>query len=353
MKLELQEFDENSSYFFSTIANKEGDKRLLPGRALRKTYSEFYDEYINEALIGIEKTSLPGNKEGYDNFNNSIESILNKKSIKDKLNIITFFGDKNVDLSELLSFEDINLLADFEQRYNDHFVSMPFTLKFREPTYGSAQIFEDIKASYQNFVSTLKTQNILGYVPAYVSHRDLDKFVKFYLDNNQSIKSPEGKLNYVPLLIDCKNSLPDSNKRSLAKLRQLKAQYLKEGYYLFYYGFSLGTPRVSMKTPNALSREFLLAFLGFDVMGGSHARFKGGGGSDTLDKRAGRFDSSDFNYHLKTVPSSVYKRVKPQNFTEQTRYLNTLSSAMKKDREIVTKELVKRSAAHDYIETYR
>lgn len=356
MQVKVLEFDEEASFFTSLMKNHENDSHYLPSRAFRKTSSDFYDRYLNEVLIGIRTEDLSDNTQGYNNFNRTIEPRLKKKSVSDKINIITFFGDRDIDLNQLLSFEDINLLADFEQRYNDHLVSLPFTLKFREDTYNATEILNDIRKSYSDFVSTLRTTNLLGYVPAYVSHRELENFIRLYLDTASTVSTPLGTLNYVPLLIDCKNSLPDKFKRSLAKLRQLKLKYLEEGIYLSYYGFGLGTPRVSEKKQinTTLAREFLLSFLGFDIIGGSHTRIKGGGGGNSFDeKAAGIFARDDFSYHLQRVGRRDYDRVKPTNFADQTEYLSGLSKSMQTNRDLAKSELRCRKDAFEYVESYR
>lgn len=358
MKFKLLEFDKNASYFSSLIENREEDKRFLPCRAFRKTTRNFYNNYVNEVLIPIRKEDLPRNKQGYEDFNKTIEHKLRGKSVKDKINIITFFGEKTLNLREMMSFEDINLLADFEQRYNDHLISFPFTLKFRKEDYLTDKIFEDIKKTFTNFVSTLQTTNILGYVPAQVSHRSVEKFIKLYLDIGFTIKTPVGKKNFIPLLIDCKNSTPDRFKRTLAKLRRLKLKYLKEGYYLFYYGFSLGCPRVGGKKnirTKIVAKDFLLSFLGFDIIGASHARTHvgGGGGKSNEEKVVGKFDLGDFNYHLARVQRKKSEEVRKGNLSIQTEYLDSLSRKLKGNREIVTKELKKRKEADKYIENYK
>ncbi|OPY37364.1 MAG: hypothetical protein A4E35_01279 [Methanoregula sp. PtaU1.Bin051] len=356
MQVKVLEFDEEASFFTSQLKNRENDLHYLPSRAFRKTSSDFYDRYLNEVLIGIRTEDLSESSPGYDNFSRTIEPKLRKKSVSNEINLITFFGDRDIDLNQLLSFEDINLLADFEQRYNDHLVSLPFTLKFREDTYNATQILNDIRASYSDFASTLRRTNLLGYVPAYVSHRELENFIRLYLDTASTINTPVGTLNYVPLLIDCKNSLPDKFKRSLAKLRQLKLKYLDEGTYLSYYGFSLGTPRVSEKKQinTTLAKEFLLSFLGFDIIGGSHTRIKPGGGGNAFDeKAAGVFARDDFSYHLRRLPKREYDRTKPSNFADQTEYLSGLSRNMQTNRELAKNELHRRREAFDYVESYR
>lgn len=257
-------------------------------------------------------------------------------------------------LEELLSFKDVNLLSDFEQRYNDHFVSLPFTMKFRDNTYPTSQILDDIKKSFGDFVSKLKRSNLLGYVPAYGSYRELRNFIKLYVDNDVSIKSPEGKLNFVPLLIDLKNSSPDSSMRQIAELRQIKMEYLKEGYYLFYYGFSPRTPSVSKKKNESLAKEFLLSFVGFDIIGGSFAMNNPGGPQPNSPKStAGIFDTSDYNYHLKNIQPSEQDTIKPKNLEKQSNYLYDISNQMKKDREVPVKELKKREGAYNYLEAYK
>ena len=354
MKLELKEYDDDASFFHLTMENIEEDKKVLPCRAYRKTWAEFYGNYVNEVVVGIKKDDLPENPKGYELFDKTIEPKLNKKTVKNKINIITFFAESTLELSDLLSFEDVNLLADFEQRYNDHLVTLPFTFKFREPVTQTTKILEDIKNSYSDFISTIKTSNLLGYVPAYTSFRDLDKFIKLYTDNDLSIKSHFGKLNFVPLMVDFKNSSPDNYMRSLAKLCNLKKQYLEEGYYLFYYGFSPRNSRVSQKRniDETLAKDFLLSYLGFDVIGASFAQFKKGGApSETT--AAGVFDATDFKYRLQVLDTKEYNRVKPRNYTKQTNYLKTISENLGNDSSGAIKELTKRKEAYEYVQLYK
>ena len=177
-----------------------------------------------------------------------------------------------------------------------------------------------------------------------------------YLDTASTINTPVGTLNYVPLLIDCKNSLPDKFKRSLAKLRQLKLKYLDEGTYLSYYGFSLGTPRVSEKKQinTTLAKEFLLSFLGFDIIGGSRPQIKAMGGGNAADEKAtGVFARDDFSYHLQRLSKRDYDRAKPTNFANQTEYLSGLSRNMQTNRELAKNELSRRREAFEYVESYR
>jgi hypothetical protein len=189
VKVQLSSFDTEASYFHSTIENAEKEAQLLPCRALRKINSQFYGQYINEVLIGVRKSDLPSNADGYEQFDRNIENKINKKAVKDKINIISFFGEKTIDMSDFLSFEDINLLYDFEQRYNDHYVTLPFTLKFRQNDYKATQIFDEIKKYFSDFSSTIKTSNLLGYIPAYVSFRNLDNYIKLYSDHSGVIKN--------------------------------------------------------------------------------------------------------------------------------------------------------------------
>lgn len=352
MKIELKEHDDDASFFYSTMENRENDSYVLPCRAYRKRGAEFYGNYINEVVVSIKKEDLPDNPKGYEIFDKNIEPKLNTKTVKNKINFITFFGDKTIELSDLLSFEDINLLADFEQRYNDHFVTMPFTFKFRDPTTQTSKILEDIRKSYSDFVSTIKTSNLLGYVPAYTSFRDLEKFIKLYSDNNLSIKSHLGKLNFVPLMIDLKNSSPDNFMRSLSKLHSLKKQYLKEGYYLFYYGFSPRAPSASQKRKETLAKEFLLSYLGFDVIGASFAQFFGGGGPSKTNA-AGVFEPKDYKYHLEIFEKKEFDKVKQRNYTSQTNYLKSVSKNLIDNSSAAINELKKRKEAFDYVQLYK
>jgi hypothetical protein len=355
VKVELVGSGENSSYFHTKITNREQDKKILPMRAFRKTQREFDGLFINEALIPISSDDLPSNKEGYDLFNRTIEPKLSKKIVKDKINIITFFGEKKLELKDLLSFEDINLLTDFNQRYNDHFVSLPFTLKFRDKATKPDDIYNDIKSLYGDFASTLKQSNLLGYVPAYSSFREISKFVDLYIDNNQSIKSDQGQLNFVPLMIDCKATSPDHLMRSLAKLSQIKNEYIKEGFYLFYYGFNPRIPVVNRKKNNeTLAKEFLLSYLGFDVIGGSYALMHGGGPTDkSPEKSVGIFSDVDFKYHLETVKPYDYDRTKQRNFLKQNTILNGISSKLSRSPKAPLEELQKRKDAFEYVQLYQ
>lgn len=353
MKVKLLSVDDEASYYHSTIENHEKDSQFLPCRALRKYNQDFYGKYINEVVIGIREGELPSNPKGYEEFDKKIEGKLNKKSVKDKLNIITFFGEKTLDLSDLLSFEDINLLSDFEQRYNDHYVSLPFTLKFRQKDYKAAKIFEDIQKSYSDFISTIRISNLLGYVPAYVSFRNLEQYINLYSDNNLSINSHIGELNFIPLMIDFKAYSPDSLKRSLDKLLKLKRQYLNEGFYLFYYGFNPRTPSVSEKRDQyeSLAKDFLLAYLGFDIVGGSYAQLQGGGSGTTGTRTAGIFDSNDYKYHLNTISAKEYNIIKPTNFSSQTQYLHKVSNKLVENPEFAINELKKRNEAYNYVQS--
>jgi hypothetical protein len=352
----LLEYNEEASYFSSQLSNKESDEKILPSRAFRKTYSDFYGRYINEVLFPIKKEDLPKDMAGYQLFDKHIEEKIRKKSLANKINIITFFGDKNLDLSDLSKFEDISLIAEFEQRYNDCLFSFPFTLKFREKEYLSENILAEVKAGYKDFSSSLKSTNLLGYVPAYISHRSIEDFIKIYLNSNCKIQTSSGSMNLVPLLIDCKNSNPETFKRTLVKLRRLKLDYLKEGYYLFYYGFSLGMPRIGGKTkkPKTLAKDFLLSFLGFDILGNSRAiARKVGGGTQTEEKVVGKFSLNDFNYHSTKVLRTVAQKMKPENLSVQSDYLADLSTKLKSDREIALKELKTRNEADVYLQDYK
>jgi len=338
------------------MENREKDHYELPCRAFHKSNSNFYGSYINEVPIRITKKDLPSNPAGYEIFDKTIEPKLKKKSVPDKVNIITFYGNSSLSLEELLSFKDVNLLSDFGQRYNDHFVSLPFTLRFRDKKFPTSKILEDIKQSFGDFVSQLKLSNLLGYVPAYGSFRELRNFVSLYLDNNVSIKSPEGKLNFVPLLIDLKNSSPDSSMRQLAELRQIKMEYLNEGYYLFYYGFSPRTPGVSEKKKinETLAKEFLLSYVGFDIIGSSYAMESTGGPQPNTPKMsAGIFDPLDFNYHLKAIKPGEHETIKPRNLKTQSDFFYGVTKQMKKDRDSPLNELKIRKNAFDYVESYK
>lgn len=109
------------------IANIEGNVTTTPSRAFRKVNSPYDKSYFTEVLTAIKHDNLVGQK-NYDSFNNSIEQKIKKKETNGNINIISFFGDKQTDISDISRFEDIGLIYNFEKLFNDHLISTPFSL---------------------------------------------------------------------------------------------------------------------------------------------------------------------------------------------------------------------------------
>ena len=99
----------DEGFFSMNIANIEGNVRTTPSRAFRKVNSPYDKSYFTEVLTAIKHENLVGQK-NYDSFNNSIEQKIKKKETNGNINIISFFGDKQTDISDISKFEDIGLI---------------------------------------------------------------------------------------------------------------------------------------------------------------------------------------------------------------------------------------------------
>lgn len=360
MRVNINNVNDPSTSFYSLkIQNAEGDNHLLPARAFKKLQTN-QKQHINEVLINIKKEYI----ERGDIDNIELEEKLKRASTKNEINIITFFGSKDVELKDLIRNRDTGLLASFESLYNDHLVSIPFSLKFRQEGFESEKINNEIKMYMDDFIgSTAKKENILGYVPAYSWYKNIEDLVKFYVDKIGSTSYGPEKFTYVPLLIDYKSSNVDRFRRSTAILNEMKRKYLKEGTYLLYYAFSVATPRLIRHKNNVvkntvtfektLAKEFLLSFLGFDIIGSAHAKqlYDKQKAVPAEPKKVGEFKDSDFFYYpSKNKEFPLVQKIR--NMEMQNNYLSELSNTVSKDGELPRKELRKRKEASEYVKSY-
>lgn len=342
--------ENNNNVFNLRIQNREGTIKETPSRAFKRVSSYFDDKYFTEILISVRSNELMG-ESGYPKFDKNIESKLKKKEVKDNINIISFFGDKNTDVNELVKFEDLGLLSNFESLFNDHLIAMPYSLSMHESSFD--EIYHQVTNSFDTFFTTLTTKNLFGYVPAYVRYGEIEKFINFYSGKSLGVVNESGtKYNAIPLLIDLKRSAPDSFMRSIAMLHRLKKKYMTEGYYPIYYAANVSRPRTSDKKQKALAKEFMLSFLGFDIIGATQAvppreGGSGGGPGSFID-----FELDSFSY-VKTGNkgnSSKTDKSKAQIFYSQTSYLNQIHKNTLIDREYLNNEFKKRKEAKDYVD---
>ena len=352
MRFNLLPGSENDSNIYSlSVSNREGIRRKTPSRAFRKVPGVTNDQYFSEVFVPISSDDLPG-KDSYEEFDKRIEQRIKKKEVDGNINVFSFFGDKEVDPQKVANFEDIGLLSKFEVLFNDHLIGMPYSFKFyREGAFD--EIFEESTKIYETFSSVLDGKNLLGYIPAYISYNDLEKYVNFYSGKAKEQVILEGgeKLNAIPLMIDFKRANPDGYMRSIAKLLELKRKYITEGYYPIYYAYNVSRPRMSKNKRIDIAKEFLLSFLGFDIIGASNAVLPGGGGSNT-NKRVD-FDLGKFVYGYTNQNISSYNsnKLKASIYGEQSRYLGSVHEKSIEDNKYVKKELTARREATEYLNT--
>lgn len=348
------------SYYDLELKNREGFRQALPIRAIKKipSTSEVQPNHVNEVLIPIKKQDLDKSND------DDLEIKLSRSSTKDHINVINFFSNSDVDLKDLLRYRDVGLLAKFEQIYNDHFVSLPFSLKFREEGYMSDGIPNEIKKYFSDFISsTSYKKNIMGYIPAYSWYKDIEKLVEFYINSGIGSTTKGQGYNLIPLMVDYKGCNVDRFKLATSVLHEVKEKYLKEKVYLLYYAFSVGTPRLSKKSQKitvetkkaekVLAKDFLLSFLGFDIIGSNYARQTNHKAKWhlPLPKEVGEFKQEDFFYHP-TEDKRLQSEQKIKNLMNQNRYLNDISVKFNKDSELPLKEMQKRQQANSYIDSY-
>ena len=352
MRFNLFRGNENDSNVFSlSVSNREGVNRRTPSRAYKRVSGASNDKFFSEVFVPITLSDLPG-QGGYDEFDKRIEQRVKKKEVDGNINIFSFFGDKDVDPERVANFEDIGLLSKFEVLFNDHLVGMPYSFEF----YGGGGFDEIYKKStkiYETFSSVLEGKNLLGYVPAFVSYNDLEKYINFYSGKAKGEVIAEGgeKLNAIPLMIDFKRSNPDSYKRSIAKLLELKLKSIREGYYPIYYAYNVSRPRMSKNKREEIAKEFLLSFLGFDIIGASNAVLSGGGGSKMNKKVDFELEKFIYKYTNEDISPHGSEKLKAYIFGVQSDYLNEIHQKTKDNGDYVKKELSSKKEATDYINT--
>jgi len=357
MDVKLLTGDENfNSVFQLNIKNRENIIRKTPSRAFKKIKSKNNNNasYFTEVMLEIKKGQL-FNGPDYPEFDKNIENKVKNKEESNNINIISFYGDNNTNINDIINFKDINLLSNFEALFNDHIITLPFSLSLYN--FKSDDIMSYIKSATDSFFSVLKSNNIFGYVPLYVSYRDIKKFLDFYANKfNLSVYYNGGSYNAIPIMIDFKRTLPDKFKRSVAYLYELKNEYIKDGFYPIYYAANVGMPRFSPKKTTALAKEFMLSFLGFDIIGASHAvKIPENPKFGSSRPKPMSFDQKSFNYIFDNNPVSKYFKdtIKSEIFKTQTTYLNKIHDETLNDNKYVEKELSKRKAANEYISTFK
>ncbi len=345
---QLLDQSEEGNYYKMKIQNREGFEKTTPVRGFKKIDNNEHP-YVNEVLLSFKSDQFPdGNN--YDVFNRNIENKLKGKESLNNINIITFFGDKNTNMNSISKFEDIILLNNFEELVNDNIVTMPFSLKLYEANeYDSFK--QSIYDTFDKFISTVVTKNFLGYIPAYVKYKELDKFFEFYSNKDLGIvRNSGGTYNAIPLYIDFKRSNPDTFKRSVAMLLQLKKKYINEGFYPIFYAGNVGRPRIFVKSQHIIAREFLLSFIGFDIIGSSLAfNPRDGTRGYKPNNKLLDFDLNTFEYSYKSTNASKAKErdiEKSQIYGNQSSFLETLN------KNNANNELKKRSSAQNYVKNY-
>jgi len=340
--------ENNHSVYTMKFQNHEGKILQTPSRAFKRVSSVYDDSYFTEIFIPIRSSDLK-DEPGYQEFDKNINSKLKKKEVKGNINIISFYGDQNTDIKNLVKFEDLGLLSDFETLFNDHLIAMPYSLSLQKSNFDA--IYDNVKDSFDTFFNTLATRNLFGYIPAYIRYREIEKFIDFYSGKSFGTVNDNGTLyNAIPLFIDFKRSSPDSFMRSVAMLHRLKRKYLNEGYYPIYYAANVSRPRTSDKKLKALAKEFMLSFLGFDIIGASQAvppRQGGGGPATYMD-----FEMESFSYIRTENKGNTHRtdQSKANIFHTQTTYLNGIHENTSRDGKYLVNELEKRKEAKDYVD---
>lgn len=354
MEYKLLNGKENEDNVFTlNISNREGTVRRTPSRAFKRTHSDEDSSYFTEVYLPVRESELKG-RSGYPSFDNTVETRLKQKEVADNVNIISFFGDKSTDIKDLSKFEDLGLLTNFEGLFNDHLIALPYSLNLYDSNF--EDMLNSVKESFDSFVTTLQTTNIFGYLPAYAKFRELDRFISFYSGKALGkVHDSETSYNAIPVLVDFKRSSPDSYKRSVAYLLTLKYKYMKEGYYPIYYAANVSRPRTSKKRSRTVAKEFLLSYVGFDIIGAAQAIApRDGGGGGGMSKSMA-FDLEDFSYYDTGVKDNSYRtdKTKAQMFGMQTNYLNEIHPKTLENQDYLKNELGKRGEAKAYLETLK
>ncbi|WMT53773.1 hypothetical protein [Ferroplasma acidiphilum] len=358
MEVKLLPGDENSySVFNLNMRNHENVIRKTPSRAFKKipATNNNNTSYFTEVMIQIRNGELSDGP-NYYKFDHNIETRIKKKEVANNINIISFYGDNNTDINNIVNFKDIELLSNFQALFNDHIITLPYSLSLYKCQ--SDNILSYVKSASDSFFSVLNSKtNIFGYLPLYISYREIEKFLTFYANKfNLSVSYNGGSYNAIPLMIDFKRTSPDTFMRSVAYLYELKRKYLNDGFYPLYYAANVSMPRSSIKKTTALAKEFMLSFLGFDIIGNSQAihlpqnpRFGG------VRPKSISFDQQSFNYIFDNNQTSKYNKdaIKSQIFETQTTYLNKIHDETLNNNKYVELELNKRKVANKYINTLK
>jgi len=336
-------------YFSMKISNIEGNIRTTPSRAFKRINSQYDNSYFTEILTSVRHDNLKG-QINYDLFDRNIERKIKNNENNQNINILTFFGDKETDISEISKFEDIGLIDNFEKLFNDNLISMPYALSlYNKNNYDT--IYSQIKTSYDEFATSVNTKNIFCYLPVYIDYKKIRDFLNFYSDKDLgTVYHSGGTYNAIPVYADFKRSNPDAFKRSVAILQKLKKEFIKEGFYPIYYAANISRPRLSDKKHNVIAKEFMLSFLGFDIIGTSMAYQPREGNGYPQNNKYLNFDLNTFNYFYKNNDKIKKKEAdinKAQVLDAQTNYLNNTMT-----KSSPTNELNKRPEAKKYIQTY-
>jgi hypothetical protein len=358
MDVKLISGNENlDSVFNLNMTSSEGVLRKTPSRAFKKITSKNNSNtsYFTEVMLQIKHGELSDGP-NYSEFDQNIETRIKNKEVMNNINIISFFGDNDTDINNLVNFKDIGLLSNFEALFNDHIITLPYSLSLYNCQ--SDNILSYIKSASDSFFSVLNSKtNLFGYVPLYISYREIEQFLDFYANKfNLSISYNGGTYNAIPLMIDFKRTLPDKFKRSVAYLYELKKKYLKEGFYPLYYAANVSMPRSSAKKTTALAKEFMLSFLGFDIIGNSQAiNVQENQGFGSNGTKPLSFDQPSFNYIYGNGRISNYYKysIKSEIFKTQTTYLNKIHDETLNNDKYIEQELNKRNFAKEYINTFK
>ncbi|MGP6207821.1 hypothetical protein ACNF42_07345 [Cuniculiplasma sp. SKW3] len=347
MRITLTPGDENAENIFSSVfTNRENVSRNGPSRAYRKIPGVANDRYFTEVFIPIRQNEIESQK-GYQKFDELIDKKVKSKEVTDNINIISFFGDEHVNPMDIVKFEDVGLLSNFETLFNDHMICTPYSFNLHHGSY--EDIFSRVTSIFDSFSTTLNSKNLLGYVPVYVNYREIEKLVTYYSGKDMGNVSigTGSKLNAIPLMIDFKGTNPDTHRRSVAKINELKIKYMKEGYYPIIYAYNVSRPRMSKNKRSEIAKEFLLSFLGFDLIGASKAMVHAIGGNS----RGVNFNLEDFTYTYseKYGNTSETNKMKSLIYYSQSLYLGTIHQKTLENSNYISKEMERRPKVKEYI----
>jgi len=61
------------------------------------------------------------------------------------INIISFYGDNDTDIKDIINFKDINILSNFEALFNEYIITLPYSLSLYK--FKSNDIISYVKKS--------------------------------------------------------------------------------------------------------------------------------------------------------------------------------------------------------------